>query len=139
MPIVSSFVDLTSHMSSSSSLPVAGPSFPSLPSPDSTMKDVSNSSRASRPSAYPKKKPSPYGVTKSSRRQSPLYSGCSAVKKTPRVAKAEMIAQRQRYAYISALRREGIYLEEEYHEEIRAYMHDMEVRCMREFFLCAGC
>lgn len=90
------------------------------------MKDVSNSSRASRPSAYPKKKPSPYGVTKSSRRQSPLYSGCSAVKKTPRVAKAEMIAQRQRYAYISALRREGIYLEEEYHEEIRAYMHDME-------------
>ena len=38
-----------------------------------------------------------------------------------------MLAQRQRIAQISALRREGIYLEEEYHEEIRAYMHEMEV------------
>ncbi|KAI0757089.1 cyclin [Daedaleopsis nitida] len=90
------------------------------------MKDVSNSSRASRPSAYPKKKPSPYGISKSSRRQSPLYPPHSLVKKTPRAAKAEMIAQRQRYAHISALRREGIYLEEEYHDEIRAYMHEME-------------
>ena len=38
-----------------------------------------------------------------------------------------MLAQRQRIAQISALRREGIYLEEEYHAEIRAYMHEMEV------------
>ncbi|KAI0735260.1 cyclin [Earliella scabrosa] len=90
------------------------------------MKDVSNSSRASRPSAYPRKKPSPYGVSKSSRRQSPLYPPSSLVRKTPRAAKAELMAQRQRYAQISALRREGIYLEEEYHEEVRAYMHEME-------------
>ena len=90
------------------------------------MKDVSNSTRA-RPSAYPKKKPSPYGVSKSSRRQSPLYPPHSVVRKTPRAAKAEMLAQRHRLAQISALRREGIYLEEEYHEEIRAYMHEMEV------------
>lgn len=88
------------------------------------MKDVSNSNRATRPSAYPKKKPSPYGVSKSSRRQSPLYPAHSVVRKTPRAARAE---QRQRYAQISALRREGIYLEEEYHDEIRAYMHEMEV------------
>lgn len=95
------------------------------------MKDVSNSTRATRPSAYPKKKPSPYGVSKSSRRQSPLYPPHSLVRKTPRAAKAELIAQRQRYAQISALRREGIYLEEEYHEEIRGYMHEMEVSYMR--------
>lgn len=90
------------------------------------MKDVSNSSRAARPSAYPKKKPSPYGVSKSSRRQSPLYPPHSLIRKTPRAAKAEQIAQRQRYLQISALRREGIYLEEEYHDEIRGYMHEME-------------
>ena len=47
------------------------------------------------------------------------------------------MAQRQRYAQISALRREGIYLEEEYHEEVRAYMHEMEVSCTRELLLCA--
>ena len=38
-----------------------------------------------------------------------------------------MLAHRQK---ITALRREGIYLEEEYHEEIRAYMYEMEV-CAR--------
>ncbi|KAH9944461.1 cyclin [Epithele typhae] len=80
------------------------------------MKDVSNSTRATRPTAYPKKKPSPYGVSKS-RRQSPLY---------PPHSLAELLVQRQRLAQISALRREGIYLEEEYHDEIRAYMHEME-------------
>lgn len=91
------------------------------------MKDVSNSTRAARPSAYPKKKPSPYGICKASRRQSPLYPPHSVIRKTPRAAKAEMLAHRQK---ITALRREGIYLEEEYHEEIRAYMYEMEV-CAR--------
>ncbi|CDO72328.1 hypothetical protein BN946_scf184977.g25 [Trametes cinnabarina] len=94
------------------------------------MKDVSNSSRVARPSAYPKKKPSPYGISKSSRRQSPLHPAHSLVRKTPRAARAEQLAQRQRYAQISALRREGIYLEEEYHDEIRAYMHEMERNTM---------
>ncbi len=99
------------------------------------MKDVSNSSRAARPSAYPKKKPSPYGVSKVSKRQSPLFPAQST-RKSPRTAKADMIAQRQRYLQINALRQGGIYLEEEYYEEIRAYMHEMEVsqcvlRCVR--------
>ncbi|KAI0778096.1 cyclin [Trametes elegans] len=83
------------------------------------MKDVSNSTRAARPSAYPKKKPSPYGISK--RRQSPLHPPLPLSRKTPR--KGE---QRARYAQIAALRRDGIYLEEEYHDEIRAYMHEME-------------
>lgn len=38
-----------------------------------------------------------------------------------------MIKQRQREAHILALRREGVLLEEEYREEIRFYMHEMEV------------
>ena len=49
------------------------------------------------------------------------------VRKSPRAARAEQLAQRQREAQINALRREGIYLEEEYREEIRYYMHEMEV------------
>ena len=130
MPSVPSASDLTSHASSSSSsTPSVGTGQHSSSPPAPEMKDVSNATRVSRPSAYPKKKPSPYGVSKSSRRQSPLYPPHSLVRKTPRAAKAELIAQRQRYAQISALRREGIYLEEEYHEEIRAYMHEMEVSC----------
>lgn len=126
MSFVSSSAGAVAHSSSSSSsIPLSHSSPPSA-SPG-TMKDVSNSSRAARPSAYPKKKPSPYGVSKSSRRQSPLYPPHSLIRKTPRAAKAEQIAQRQRYLQISALRREGIYLEEEYHDEIRGYMHEMEV------------
>lgn len=90
------------------------------------MKDVSNTTKAPRPSAYPKKRPSPYGVSKS-RKQSPsLYPAHTLVRKSPRAARAEIVAQRQREAHIQALRREGIYLEEEYRDEIRCYMHDME-------------
>lgn len=126
MSSLSSSVDFPSHASfSSSSHPIAGFTH-SHPGISSEMKDVSNSSRASRPSAYPKKKPSPYGVSKASRRLSPLHPA-HAIRKTPRAAKAELVAQRERYLHISALRREGIYLEEEYVDEIRAYMHEMEV------------
>lgn len=88
------------------------------------MKDVSNT-KAPRPSAYPKKRPSPYGVSKS-RKQSPLYPAHALVRKSPRAARAEILAQRQREAHIQALRREGIYLEEEYRDDIKCYMHDME-------------
>ncbi|GBE78385.1 cyclin [Sparassis latifolia] len=88
------------------------------------MKDVSTASKAARPSAYPKKRPSPYGISKS--RKSPLYPPSLLVRRTPRAARAEMTAQRQRNAQILALRRQGIYLEEEYQDEIRAYMHEME-------------
>ena len=38
------------------------------------------------------------------------------------------MTRKQREAQISALRREGIYLEEEYREEIQRYMLEMEVR-----------
>lgn len=95
-------------------------------SPSTKMKDVSNAIKATRPSVYPKKRPSPHGISKS-RKQSPLYPAHSIARKTPRAAKAELLAQRQREAQIMALRREGIYLEEEYREEIRYYMHEMEV------------
>lgn len=90
------------------------------------MKDVSNSTKASRPVAYPKKRPSPYGVAKSSRKHSPLYASQSLVRKTPRATKAELAVRRQRESNIAMMRRDGIYLEEEYREEIRMYMHDME-------------
>ena len=90
------------------------------------MKDVSNSSRASsRPSAYPKKRPSPHGISKSRSKQSPLYPA-QVTRKSPRAVKADL-AHRQREAQILALRREGIYLEEEYRDEIQYYMHEMEV------------
>jgi hypothetical protein len=42
-------------------------------------------------------------------------------------AKAEQLARKQRQAQIDRLHKQGIYLEEEYREEICAYMHDMEV------------
>ena len=41
--------------------------------------------------------------------------------------KTALMQQRQREAQIIALRREGIWLEEEYRDEIRYYMQDMEV------------
>lgn len=105
----------------------------SIHSSAADMKDVSNSTKASRPTAYPKKRPSPYGVAKSSRKYSPLYASQSLVRKTPRATKAEFAARRQRETNIAMMRREGIYLEEEYREEIRIYMHDMEVshRCFQ--------
>ena len=102
------------------------------------MKDVSNSVRTARPSAYPKKKPSPYGVSKSRKQQTqhqqrqpqtPLHPAQAVVRKSPRGAKAQEALQRQRESQIHALRREGIYLEEEYRDEIQEYMHAMEVSC----------
>ncbi|KAI0793418.1 cyclin [Abortiporus biennis] len=89
------------------------------------MKDVSNASKSSRSTAYPKKRPSPYGVSKS-RKQSPLYPPHAVVRKSPRAVRADVSAQRQREAHIQALRREGIYIEDEYRDEIRFYMHEME-------------
>lgn len=95
------------------------------------MKDVSNSVRTARPTVYPKKKPSPYGVSKSRKHhQSPLCPPQAVVRKSPRGAKAEHALQRQREAQILALRREGIYLEEEYRDEIQEYMHAMERHTM---------
>ena len=81
---------------------------------------------------YPKKRPSPHGITKLHR--SPVLPYCGPARRSPRAAKASFIQQRQRDAQILALRREGILLEEEYREEIRYYMHDMEVGLSRNVF-----
>ncbi|GLB36317.1 putative cyclin family protein [Lyophyllum shimeji] len=90
------------------------------------MKDVSTAShRHSRNSLiYPKKRPSPHGVSKS--HKSPVLPPNGPARRTPRSAKAAILQQRQREAQIMALRREGVLLEEEYREEIKYYMHDME-------------
>lgn len=92
------------------------------------MKDVPpSSSRASRHTAYLKKRPSPHGVSKSRKQSSPVYIPLGAVRKTPRAVKAELVSQRHKTIQLAMMRRDGIYLEEEYREEIRRYMHDMEV------------
>ncbi|TFK40996.1 cyclin [Crucibulum laeve] len=91
------------------------------------MKDVSSASiRHSRHSLiYPKKRPSPHGISKS--HKSPLLPAPGPPRKTPRSVKAALIQQQRiREAQILALRREGVLLEEEYRDEIRYYMHDME-------------
>lgn len=117
-------LSLTDTLSpSSSSHPCTSESLP--PPPFTTMKDISNSVRTARQTVYPKKKPSPHGVSKSRKhQQSPLCPPQAVVRKSPRGANA---IQRQREAQILALRREGVYLEEEYRDEIQEYMHAMEV------------
>ena len=91
------------------------------------MKDVSSAiTKHHRTFAYPKKRPSPHGVVKSQR--TPLLPAQGPVRRSPRSAKSALIQQRQREAQILALRRQGVLLEEEYRDEIRQYMHDMEFR-----------
>ncbi|KIY68893.1 hypothetical protein CYLTODRAFT_421224 [Cylindrobasidium torrendii FP15055 ss-10] len=84
------------------------------------MKDLSNkhNNRASA-SAYPWKRPtsSSSGVSKKP----------TPTRRSPRSAKAALIAQRQRDQQAQALRKEGVLLEEEYRDDIRRYMHDMEL------------
>ena len=48
-------------------------------------------------------------------------------RRTPAAIKAEIQRLRHREAQLAAFRREGIYVEEEYREEICRYMHEMEV------------
>ncbi|CAK5264752.1 unnamed protein product [Mycena citricolor] len=91
------------------------------------MKDVTALHKHSRNSlVYPKKRPSPHGVTKSSHKTPLLLPAHGPVRKTPRSAKASLAHQRQREAQLQALRRDGVLLEDEYREEIRHYMHEME-------------
>lgn len=100
----------------------------------SHMKDLATTSlRHSRNSLiYPKKRPSPHGISKP--QKSPLAPINGLPRKTPRSAKSTLLLQRQRQAHIIALRREGVFLEEEYRDEIRCYMHDMEVRLAQSDF-----
>ncbi|KZP12056.1 hypothetical protein FIBSPDRAFT_755552 [Athelia psychrophila] len=86
------------------------------------MKDTSSTTRHPRPAAYPKKRPSPHGVTKS--HKTPLLP--PVARRAPLSAKSAMLAQRQRAAQLIALRKEGVFIEEEYREEIQDYMHELE-------------
>lgn len=118
------------------SFPVASSPPPIIPSSDLVsdlivdMKDVSSSSsKHTRTSVYPKKRPSPHGVSKSRKQSSPALPSAgksSACRSTPAV-KAALQQRRQREAQVLALHREGVLLEEEYREEIQFYMHQMEV------------
>ncbi|KAI0068468.1 cyclin [Artomyces pyxidatus] len=93
------------------------------------MKDLSASSKHSRNnSVYPKKRPSPHGVSKARKSQSPMdyTAAVAAARRSPRAAKVEQILQRRREVQFAAMRREGVLLEDEYREEIRFYMHEME-------------
>lgn len=105
-----------------------------IPLSSLNMKDTSASSRHSRNNPlYPKRRPSPHGVTKFRKSQSPLTLSVVAVaaaasRRSPRVAKMESVLQRRRELQLAALRREGVLLEDEYREDIRYYMYEMEVR-----------
>jgi len=88
------------------------------------MKDVASNRHSRNSLIYPKKRPSPHGISKS--HKSPLLPANGLARRTPRSTKIALIQQKQREAQIQALRREGIFLEEEYRDEIRYYMQDME-------------
>lgn len=88
------------------------------------MKDVASNRHSRNSLIYPKKRPSPHGISKS--HKSPLLPANGLARRTPRLTKVALIQQKQREAQIQALRREGIFLEEEYRDEIRYYMQDME-------------
>lgn len=89
------------------------------------MKDISTSSiRQSRTSVL-KKRPSPHGVSKHHIRKHSSPNSQN-LRPSPRPAKPNIIQKKQRELQVLALHREGVYLEEEYREEIRRYMHDME-------------
>ena len=89
------------------------------------MKDVASNRHSRNSLIYPKKRPSPHGISKF--HKSPLLPANGLARRTPRSTKVALIQQKQREAQIQALRREGIFLEEEYRDEIRYYMQDMEV------------
>ena len=103
-----------------------------IPLSSLNMKDTSTSRHSRNNPLYPKRRPSPNGVNKFRKSQSPLTLSVVAVaaasRRSPRAAKMESVLQRRRELQLAALRREGIHLEDEYREEIRYYMYEMEVR-----------
>jgi len=89
------------------------------------MKDIASSNRQFRnPLIYPKKRPSPHGIQKAFKSPSLLASYAC---RSPRSAKLALIQQQQRLRGTQFCRKESVLLEEEYRDEIRYYMHDMEV------------
>ena len=127
---------ILSHRPPTSSPLLIAPTANVIPLSSLNMKDTSVSSRHIRNNPlYPKKRPSPHGVAKSRKSQSPLTlsvvavaAAAAASRRSPRAAKVESVLQRRRELQLAALRREGILLEDEYREEIRYYMYEMEVR-----------
>lgn len=87
------------------------------------MKDVTSNRHSRHSLVYPKKRPSPHGITKA--HKSPLHGLNGVARRTPRNAK--LAQQRHREAQVQALRKEGIFIEDEYMEEIHRYMLQMEV------------
>ena len=83
------------------------------------MKELSSTRHARNSLIYPKKRPSPHGVSK---------PHSQSHRKSPRSAKSALVQQRHKDAAALAIRRDAILLEEEYRDEIRYYMLDMEVR-----------
>jgi hypothetical protein len=119
-PLLDMSMQHKSHLTRSpSSAPI--PPFP-------IMKDISSSKNV-RTTLYPRKRPSPHGISKSRGQKDspPPYPSLPNFCKSPRNVKAKQLARKQREAKVSALRRQGVYLEEEYREEIQRYMHEMEV------------
>ncbi|CAA7266598.1 unnamed protein product [Cyclocybe aegerita] len=88
------------------------------------MKDTTSNKQSRNSLIYPKKRPSPHGISKA--HKSPLLPSNGIARRTPRSAKLALVQQRQRESQISALRRDGFFLEEEYQDEVHRYMLDME-------------
>lgn len=87
------------------------------------MKELSATTvRNSRNVVYPKKRPSPSGISKNKT----LLLGAPPIGRKSYSAKAALLQQRQREAQIASLRRQGVLLEDEYRDDIQYYMHEME-------------
>lgn len=124
----------TVNQSSQADVPALRPptSSPFVPPPaSSSMKDLSSSSRSSRYNALAAKKPSSHGIQKR-KYASPATAG-PAHGHSPR-ARMEAAIRRQRELQLIAWKREGIYLEEEYYDEIHLFLHEMEVRIIYGLF-----
>ncbi|KZV75569.1 hypothetical protein PENSPDRAFT_571186 [Peniophora sp. CONT] len=92
------------------------------------MKDLSSSSRSSRYNALAlKKRPSPHGIQK--RKYASPATAAPPHAHSPR-ARLEAALRRQREQQLVAWKREGIYLEEEYYDEIQLFLHEMERQTM---------
>ncbi|TRM65780.1 cyclin-like protein [Schizophyllum amplum] len=91
------------------------------------MKDITataSNRHARNAQIYTRKRPSPHGVHKSTKTPVLYPNNAYHTRKSPRSLKRQRETQRE--AHLAALRREGIFIEDEYREEIRQYMHYME-------------
>jgi len=88
------------------------------------MKDATLSTRSARHnSVYTKKRPSPHGIQK--RKQNSPLAHNSDHRHSPRI-RIELSFQRQREQQLAVWRKDGVFLEEEYFDEIQHYLHQKE-------------